>query len=166
MRRQYCSTVLILFCISTSQNNYNKKSRKNEEIKNIVAKWTTELKILWFVVYSDCWRFAVANNIYFIMHCMNQARQNYIELVTSLLFLLSLRVYLALVCFLFIACVCLCSKFKEIKKCAQNNDDYFVVVVAAVAIVAINVPFFSSSVSLHIFNAFIFKWKKKSNKNI
>lgn len=83
-----CSTVLISFWISTAERLKKKSDEENcrSGKKSELNRKKAQFYDLLFVIHSDGWRFAVLQQIKcFIMHCMNQARQNYIVLVTSLL---------------------------------------------------------------------------------
>lgn len=117
---------IVFYCIDFILHfDSRKRSQEKNELSQRGKNWTKNFYDLLFV-YSDCWRCAVATAFYFIMHCMNQARQNYIGLVTSLLFLSRRRLYLALVCIVLLLCVCLSLKSKKRRKLlGQNNDNHF-----------------------------------------
>lgn len=98
----------------------------SREKRIVAAEKNAELKKIYdlLFVYADCWRSAVATAFYFIMHCMNQARQNYIVLVTSLLFLFSSS-FLSLLSFVSFYCLRVCLPaslwiFKKRKKSAHS----------------------------------------------
>lgn len=115
---------IVFYCIDFILH-FDSRKRSQEKRENCSSGEKTDVYDLLFV-YSDCWRCAVATAFYFIMHCMNQARQNYIGLVTSLLFLSRRRLYLALVCIVLLLCVCLSLKSKKRRKLlGQNNDNHF-----------------------------------------
>lgn len=143
---------ILFYCIDFILNLYSTAKKKIK--KKTVAK-KTPLNILWFVVLFRWLKICCCNNILFYYALYASSATKLYRIGNISVFF----TYLALVCILSLLVYISTLKFKEGKTVLRTMIIIFFV------IVTINDPFFSFSVSLHIFNAFILK-EKKTNKNI